>query len=317
MRCGSVWACAVCALAIRAERAEEVRQVAEWWNGQGGELWLVTGTVRHAWTHDLTPTRRGVANLWRAVLGGRAWEEWAARVGLAGWIRALETTHGPNGWHPHTHALMAVRAGIGDGEREALRVELAERWQDAARRQLGDEHAPSLAVGIDIRVLPAGSAEYLSKLSLELTASATKAGRKAAHRGPFQIGADFVAYGDDEDLQLWRRYCDGMKGARFLTWSRGRRDLRKLAGLGAERTDEEIVEGETGEEATVCEIPGAEWDARRDAPGWALAVLEAAERGDVAELRRLIPGARFGADPPPRARPSTSEDVRHGLPDDA
>ena len=54
-----------------------------------------------------------------------------------------------------------------------------------------------------------------------------------------------VETGDVDDLDLWREYEVVSKGCRQLTWSAGRREM---AGLVAEQTDEEIAEGQAGDE---------------------------------------------------------------------
>lgn len=296
MRCGSVWECAVCALQIRAERASEIERAASWWRGQGGGLLMLTLTVRHATWHDGRRSRAGLVEAWGSLASGAPWQRWCAAAGLRGWVRALETTHGGNGWHPHLHALLFVAPGATAPAAVAeLRAQLAARWGDAVARKLGEEQRPDLAHGCDLR--PAHVAGYLSKIALELTAAPSKVARAGGHRTPMQIALDFLETGDADDLELWQAYCRGMKGAKFTEWSRGRMDLRAAAGLGAERSDEEIVAGDEGEEYTAAEISGAVWDGSRGWR-WEVAVLEAAERGDVATL------ARLGARPPgPEARP--------------
>lgn len=300
VRCGSVWECASCSLAIRAERCADIEHVAGWWRDRAGGLLMLTLTVRHAWDHEVKASRRGLMKAWARVARGRPWEKWCDLAGLAGWVRSVEVTHGRNGWHPHLHVLLFVGAGAVDPAAVAqLRARLADRWADAVAAQLGEAQRPDDVHGVDLR--PAHVAGYLSKVALELTAAQNKtagAGRVGS-RTPWQIAADFRAWGDDDDLQLWRRYCDGMKGARFVEWSRGRMDIRRASGLGAERSDEEIAEGSAGAEQHVCDVPADVWDARRDDVAWQLAVLRAAELRDVAQLAELIPGAVWPSVPIP------------------
>ena len=278
MRCGSVWACPVCALQIKAERADDVRRLVEW-HGQGN-VYLVTLTVRHGLGDDLGAIRRGVARAWRRVQQGAPWQRWKRDVGMVGSVRALEVTHGANGFHPHLHLLLLGRP-MDPAVQESARRWLSMRWQLAVAAELGRDAVPNDRRGCDWR--PCHSADYVQKLGLELTDPATKRAR-GENRAPLQIAYDFTQTGDEADLNRWLAYCEGMKGAKQLTWTKG---LRAAAQLGEEKTDEEIVEGEDGVETTLYAIPGKVWDAIRDKPDMMLKLLEAAERDDVARIEQL------------------------------
>jgi hypothetical protein len=56
-----------------------------------------------------------------------------------------------------------------------------------------------------------------------------------------QLLADAVDTYGESALARWWEWEQASEGRRQLTWSTGRRDLRKLAGLGAEATDEDIA----------------------------------------------------------------------------
>ena len=56
-----------------------------------------------------------------------------------------------------------------------------------------------------------------------------------------QLLADAVETYEKSALARWWEWEQASEGRRQLTWSTGARDLRKLAGLGAEDTDEDIV----------------------------------------------------------------------------
>lgn len=270
VRCGLVWLCAVCTATIRARRAEEVSQLYGWHKPHGDTL-MLTLTVRHAMGDDLQRIRKGVANAWRALQSGKHWIALKATTGLRGYVRALEVTHGANGWHPHLHVLlllppMAPRAIA------ALRARLSARWQSAVARTLGVDHVPNDHLGCDLRL--AHEADYITKLGLEISDMGTKHGR-SGNRSPWEIAEDYAAGRDAADGALWRAYAEGMKGARMLTWSKG---LRHAAGLGVEPTDEQIVDDEE-RAAAVCVfmMDSHVWDIVRWGPVERL--LEAAETG--------------------------------------
>ncbi|MBP2365195.1 hypothetical protein [Pseudonocardia parietis] len=56
-------------------------------------------------------------------------------------------------------------------------------------------------------------------------------------------------------------YERGMAGRKVLTWSTGRHDLRKAAGLDAERSDEEIAEDDDLDGEDVAVLPRETWAA--------------------------------------------------------
>ncbi len=271
MRCGSVWECPVCQMAIKAERADEVRRLIEWHGSEGAHL--LTLTIAHGIADDLRVSREAVSFAYRLMIQGAPWKRMMTRFGFVGAVRAMEVTYGRNGWHPHIHAILLLRCSSAQQAAE-LREWIARRWIDKVRKVLGPDSAPSIEHGCDLR--PCRRADYLAKLGLELTAPAGKIARKG-NRSPLEIASDFLATGDDADLLLWRAYADGMRGARMLTWSQG---VRAAAGLTAEeKADEEIVEGENGDETVVAVIAGSDWDAVRDRPNAKVHLLSSAECG--------------------------------------
>jgi hypothetical protein len=273
LTCGSVWECPHCSAKIRAGRATEVQDAVAWHGAERTSM--LTLTVRHGMGDDLKELRSGVANAWRLMQQGAPWTRFRERVGLVGTIRALEVTHGPNGWHPHLHLLVLVRD---PAQLEREREWLAIRWRNCVARLWMWDNVPDLEHGCVLT--PCHESNYIAKLGLEL-AGGVKDGREG-HRTPWQIAQDAVA--GDADCVLWRTYCDGIFGARMLTWSKG---LRAAAGL-LEQTDEDVAAAEDPDASTVCRIPGATWDALRADPAIIVALLEAAEHGGAQCVHRLI-----------------------------
>lgn len=116
-------------------------------------------------------------------------------------------------------------------------------------------------------------ARYVGKLGLELV---NDLGKKAKGKSvtPWQLLEEVATLreraksskGDERRdankaaarrARTWRTWVDGMKGARWITWSVG---LRELAGLGPERSDEQLVadaeEAEAKASAIKARIPG-------------------------------------------------------------
>jgi hypothetical protein len=154
--------------------------------------------------------------------------------------------------------------------REAT-LRLTARWAVCVRNELGADFAPN-EHGVDLQ--PSHRSDYLIKSVWELVEPGSKRGR-GKNRTPLQIAASAANARKPTDVSLWVSYCDGMRGAKMLTWSRG---LRAALGISAEKSDQVVVEGEEQPEAeTVVVIDGYAWDRIRDRRGLACAILEVAE----------------------------------------
>ena len=281
--CGSVWACPTCAARIYAKRAEELGQAFELW--QSSEPTMVTLTVRHGRADSLRELRRGLAKAWEYLWRGRAGMARRKVWGIRHWVRAIEVSHGPNGWHPHIHAFVFAMHPIGD----AAKAELAGAWRRAVVRALGFKFRPSVRRGVDVR--PRGCAKhYLAKLGLEIHAI-TKKGRTSKHRSPWEIAAD-AGRGDARSVGLWQEYCRAMFGARQLTWSRGARERFQLEDVpDAEAAGEPVLA------ELLCQWEGKAWDRHRWAPGWLARVVSAAHSACPLTELLALPGASSRAPP--------------------
>jgi len=287
LSCGSVWACPICAQRICSHRADELRSAIEYW--KKGSVSMLTLTVRHALGHDLRKVRRGVAGAWRRVWQGRKAKRLRELFHVKHHVRALEVTHGVNGWHPHLHVLVF---GSAEPEPEALEY-LQGLWIAAVEAELGDEHAPDWTHGVVLT--KASGAAYLQKMGLEISHSFTKT---AGHhsRTPWEIAQDAAA-GDDASAQLWRYYCRSMKGARQLTWSRG---MRRFFGLGLRDSDAAVVEEDDKAAGSLVAVwEGPDWDACSRADPFWVSRVAAAEEWELADLPRARRAPRVEDFSPP------------------
>jgi hypothetical protein len=167
----------------------------------------------------------------------RAADELRGRFGLVGSIKALEVTHGANGWHPHCHLLLFVPAEV---DVPALDASLHALW-DRSRAfagLTGNEHAYRLDD------TDAAAAEYVAKWgherawdeAAEVAKSPVKRGRRGS-RSPFGLLADADA-GDQDAGALFVEYAQAFKGRHQLQWSRG---LAALLDVEV-KSDEEVIE---------------------------------------------------------------------------
>lgn len=276
-QCGMVWICPVCSSRIWAERCLEIGLVASAHVGQGGRVAMVTFTTRHRFADRLDGLVKHLRSGWRAVWDGKAGKELRQDLQLVGYVRVLEINYGANGWHPHYHLALLLPPGMSQERIEGLLVPAFDRWSRAVVRSGG--RLP-LRQAQDVRLFGPQDvdrlAEYLTEaffkgapqaaptdrgrtegrpqsvgaaadaLGLALGREMTQAARKAARsrlgtRPHWRLLDDVIDLGDADALDLWHEMERATKNVRGIVWSKG---LRALYGLGAERTDQEIVDEE-------------------------------------------------------------------------
>jgi len=245
-RCGGVHSCFQCGPKVRNGRAQEVRQVANRHLAMGGSLVFATFTMRHHAGHRLALLWSTVAGAWTQMRSGGRSKVLEATYGVSGYVRALEVTHGQNGWHPHLHVLLLIDGDLPGYLFKMLQWELAEAWKNEVARHGWMNAVSDSALRIE-RVRDAGDvAGYVTKvdgtcIDQEMTRADLKTARRKG-RTPWQIFRDFLDYGDPADLELWREYEQASKGKNAVTFSR---HLRERYAVQV-RTDVELAEEQTG-----------------------------------------------------------------------
>ena len=217
--CGSVWHCPVCVAKISEGRRAEIDAIMQGHREAGGVAFMATLTIPHLQFQSCAELRRCVANSWRGVKSGKAWHRAREGHGWIGDIRALEITHGKNGWHPHLHILIFFKPGTPQDVMHSFGGWLFDAWETAVHRA-GFGRPRKSAFRFDQADSTSGAADYVSKwgASLELTKAHTK--RSKGGRTPWQILRDYAADGLASDEALFAEYAYAFKGARQLTWSR-------------------------------------------------------------------------------------------------
>lgn len=251
MSCGSVWSCPICAAKISERRRVELKQAIAAWTSTGGRVFLLTQTFPHGPHDRLDDLYRKFEKARYTFFNRKTWRTWTEDVGLRGHIRSLEITRGPNGWHVHMHVLLFVERG--PQKKEPVAEDLLKSWQSAfVSAGLGEPNKH----GLDLQDGSAAS-DYVGKwgLDLELTKGHLKKGRGEG-KTPWDLLADFVETGDCDSGELFKEFCRVFKGKKQLHWSRG---LRKLLGLGAEKTDKELAESLEDEAVVIGSLSRYEW----------------------------------------------------------
>lgn len=293
--CSNVNICPLCAIRIRTVRARELTEQAEaWCAAHGGKdaISLLTLTHRHNVTHKLKYLIDGEHRAWKKFKD-KIRKHYAPAWGWAGEVRADDTTHGENGWHPHFHIMVFWDAPLPNGLRYEREKVLREFWRKCVKRYMGEEHEPN-DHGVD---LSGGSeaARYLMKLAFELADPISKKGKAANERDhekgrtPFELLSD-AGSGDERAGFLFREYGAAFKGRRVFEYSRSgdfKEELRKLAGQDEEATDEAIMEG--GDVGTVeLSIPGETWKKVCGVKGTRAELLSRVERDGADSAREWL-----------------------------
>jgi Replication protein len=255
LTCGHIWTCPPCAAKLRTERLARVLRAVE----VGGSTWqMLTATVRHRDGMPLRSLHRGLMQAWRrARQGGATQRIWKERVRAS--VRAVEITHGANGWHPHLHVLLQT-----DGFTEEEKQTLLERWLLCVERELGPACVPDAAhalrwsTPIDVcKASEVDRARYLVKLGLEV--AGPKQGR-AGSATPWQI-AEAAAEGDSQARAWWTEFSRATKGRRMIELDdRAQRYAKTPRDLGDE------LEGKLGDplERVVVPVDSLELRALRE-----------------------------------------------------
>lgn len=251
--CGSVWHCPICSARITEARRQELQAAINTWAKQGGEVYLMSLTFPHLDHQALADNLAKFSDALKRFKNSRTYKNTMKAVGAPGSIRALEVTHGSNGWHPHTHDLIFAKAGQLDKLRELQMawIEMLIKVGIADRCQLND----MLKAAFDVQNGDY-AAEYVAKFgheateaskiitentwgaSHEMTKAYAKVGKRLGGRTPFTLLADYIK-GDKASGELFQEFGLYFKGKRQIFWSPKLRQALALA--DAERTDEEIA----------------------------------------------------------------------------
>lgn len=298
--CGSVWICPVCNAKIMARRSLEIGSAVALAELQGLRVAFVTLTMRHHSGQSLDMLWGALSYAWGAVTAGKPWIKAKDRFGILGYLRAVEVTHGANGWHVHIHALLFLDSARFTPDLAKLHVAMFDRWKAALVRKGLD--AP-LMVGQDAHFVDGSADEKLSRyltkaqdagkvtrrrsIGLELTATQSKFAREG-HKTvtPWTLLDHWFGDGDADAALAWFEFEKASKGKRQLTWSKG---LRDLLGLNLEKTDEDIAGEEIGSAADdLVRISKHGWKRVVSTPELIPEILNITDRSGLSGLRALL-----------------------------
>jgi len=262
-KCGSPWSCPQCAPTINEGRATEIDEGLSTYLAAGGRAWFVTVTVSHKLGDHLADVLKLVSSSWRALCTSRRWADFKSS-GYVGQIKAVEITHGANGWHPYLHVLILTDGSESiEQDRQRLRALGTVFSQRVAARGGRSDVTSSASPGWNVRPVldVAGIADYLTKVEggwgagLEVARGDVKLARGSSST-PFQLLAD-ARSGDKAAWELFAIYERVTAGKRRLLWSRG---LKSRLGV-EDLSDEDLadVEVEPDEIVVLAVVPAAVW----------------------------------------------------------
>ena len=200
--CGSVWACPVCSAKVQERRREEIAKAFEWAYANGLQPVMITLTAPHKRCDKLENLMLQQRAALKMLRKGRGWDKFMRQIGYQGLIRALETTHGRSGFHPHVHEIWFVSSEI---EAENLLAAILKKWTSACIRAglldpLNSRQMKAFARhAVDVRGW-CSTSDYLAKADdakhwgadREMAKGSTKKGRaKGLH--PFGLLANAAA----------------------------------------------------------------------------------------------------------------------------
>lgn len=270
--CGSVWCCPSCALIIKGERAEEIKEGTALHDMHFGPdaRAMLTLTIRHEAGQSLREIAEGYQLAWNqfrtrvptndkiarkaarksgATKPGTIWE----RMGYVGSVYGAETTHGGHGWHYHRHVLLQFDRTVSKEELKEFRDELSLWWAECVSDQMGPKHVPDFDRACR---LTRGKSDYLAKLGLEIADVGTKKA-KNGNRTVWGLGED-AANGDGEALDFWIEYCEATKAKKAIQLSDSLIKHWKRLGWKPAAPDGDLVDESKGAQL-LLEVTGDEW----------------------------------------------------------
>lgn len=297
MKCGLGWVCPACMMYIQEQRRSELTKAL----GRADKDYfsvLATYTFRHNAGMRLAPMLKQMQKSFRLVKTGRDWQTLKSEYMLIGSVKAVEITHGVNGWHPHIHELLLVNRELLEIAHDLTPSDYAQSLQN----QMGRRWIESLktvglsaidGVAFDVRSSQADIAEYVAKWGrvprdADLNVNPDEVAysvSKNARNGNFSV-LDILYQSAVEDKYkgLFREYHAATTGRSQLQWSRG---LKALLDIEIIR-DEIAAEGiETPTDRILAEV-GIELWKYISRTGKMAQVMTYANAGDANRLKWIL-----------------------------
>ena len=247
--CGSVWGCPCCSGAISDKRRDELNEAIAWARAEGLQVVMITLTGWHCQAEPLAEVYDDMKAAKKAWGQHRAMKAMRPKKGeaatdercIVGTVTATELTHGGNGWHPHFHLLVFVKATTqadAIAKMERLRAPWLASLEGRGRHGSGAAFRVDGASKAGDYVAKWGAAEEITLSNKKKGKTRTKDGKAFKGRTPFGLLADYAEQSDKQAGALFVEYFETVFGSRQLMWSPG---LKERAGVG-NVSDEQAAE---------------------------------------------------------------------------
>lgn len=301
MRCSRIWMCPVCARKITETRRVELdellaRSVIPIIKSSGRDFFevpkfhlsMLTFTLSHDWDESAAKVLDRLGRAYSRFASGRWYQGFKARFFIVGTIKALEMTHGVNGWHPHYHVLLFHDSYLPPMMQIDYVANARLHWSGVVFNIGG---ATDLIRGVDL--IWGNTHAYAVKLAGDrevqdwsLVQETTKQPVKHGRNGNSSLVDLLIAYahGDVQAGELWSEAVYALNRKKHIEASKG-----LWAMLGREvSTDEKSAEDEPGETHRIlASLTAAQWRniIRLDERGQ---VLDIAAGGSSVELAAYL-----------------------------
>jgi hypothetical protein len=284
-KCGLRWVCPICTRAASEKARESLNDALAAARDAGFVPVLVTLTARHHARMPLADFWQRLSTAEQQLKDVQAWRRMKSRNGsMVGFAKAVEATHGRNGWHPHFHLLMVMRA---DNEAEAIEAVqwIREAWLEQLEGVGLDGTSPAaIRRAFDVQgAAQAGS--YVTKWGAaeELALSGAKTGRGGG-RTPWQLLRDARTAEEERDRRrsaaLWWEFVQVFKGTHQVRLSPSLKAL-----IERHKEDHPPAEEDRPEAHPVFGFTDLEWEVGR----WRrIRMREAAEDVPVELAREAV-----------------------------
>lgn len=255
MICASVWNCPVCAAKISEKRRTELTKATNAHKVAGGQMAMLTLTVSHKRSDDLQALlgafNDAVGHMFKVGKFTKIRED----MGIIGRVKALEVTHGMNGWHPHAHIILFYEHEVDISDISDISKRMYKLWSNACTKY---GLKTSQRYGLSLQGADYVQA-YLTKhgswsIEQEMTKSHVKTGR-AGSMTPFDLLRDVLTNDDEVSKGLFEEYARAFKGRRQLHWSRGLKDHFEII----DKTDEEVAKEKEEHADVLGSLNAATW----------------------------------------------------------
>lgn len=240
--CGNVWLCSVCSAKVLSARGNEISAAIQKWTDLGKPFVFQTLTMSHKSSLSFGEVREAAFKAFAKTNTGR-FATIHKDFGQEGYLKVVEVTVGPNGWHLHFHVLRFINEWLPADKAQDWEDKIFEKWGSslvsmglkAPKKEYQDFQQVVVAEDID---------GYFTKSydnPREMASSTLKS--PSGGRTTWDLIPEALVNPGSVERSLWLEFEAASSGMRQISWARG---FRKSLDLGEAATDEELA-AETNE----------------------------------------------------------------------